>query len=204
MAPTTEPRAVIVGTGRSGSGYISEVLNAAGIRCGHESWWNPVGHEISGLDVDSSWCAVRDLQHRQPRPTVYMQTRDPLKVIASLAENPDFGEYRELRESMLCRLSDDPLLSAIQITYGWTKLCLSLQPACAWRVESLDDPHMMKHILANVIGPRLSARVLNIDAALEVPLDVNDHKTRLTLDWDDIPLSWRGDLQKLSTQLGYS
>ncbi len=36
-----QPSFVIVGTGRSGSGFISKVLRAAGVDCGHEEWWGP-------------------------------------------------------------------------------------------------------------------------------------------------------------------
>ena len=55
---TPTPGAVIVGVGRSGTGYIAALLNAVGIDCGHEEHWTADPERRRPVPVDASWLAV--------------------------------------------------------------------------------------------------------------------------------------------------
>ena len=101
-------RFVVVGTGRSGTGYIASLFNAAGLRCGHEDVYNVqagvrdvwvkthrptplremrarLGEERrrrrARFDGDASWMAVPRLPHF--RGAAFLQVRDPLAVVSS-------------------------------------------------------------------------------------------------------------------------
>lgn len=53
---------VVTGTGRCGTGYVSEVLNRAGVPTGHEQIFTPYGiAQKSYLRAESSWLAVPHL-----------------------------------------------------------------------------------------------------------------------------------------------
>lgn len=79
----SEPRFVIVGTGRSGTGFISQLLSAGGIRTGHEGWWKPTGRPQRRLVGDASWCATFELDDYKGR--IFHQIRDPLATLRSVA-----------------------------------------------------------------------------------------------------------------------
>jgi len=89
-----EPKFVIVGTGRSGSTYISKLLTNAGIPCGGESWWNPrMRRDDRGrwdhrpIVGDSSCCALaQGLDGYEGM--VFHQIRHPLDVIRSYIRSP--------------------------------------------------------------------------------------------------------------------
>ena len=51
---TPTPCAVIVGVGRSGTGYIAALLNAVGIDCGHEEHWTADPERHRPVPVDAS------------------------------------------------------------------------------------------------------------------------------------------------------
>lgn len=89
-----EPKFVIVGTGRSGSTYISRLLTNSGIPCGGESWWNPkMRRDDRGrwdhrpIVGDSSCCALgQGLDGYEGM--VFHQIRHPLDVIRSYTRAP--------------------------------------------------------------------------------------------------------------------
>lgn len=112
-------RFVVTGTGRSGTGYIAQLLRAAGLRCGHEDWftWVPgvrdhqtiprtsLRMRLRGpmsrlreewrrrrqrLDGDASWMAVPSLMRF--KGMVFLQLRHPLAVISSLVSHRFFSD----------------------------------------------------------------------------------------------------------------
>lgn len=81
---------LVTGTGRSGTGYASKVLQSAGIGCGHETVFGPQGLEyaekVAGrVDADSSWLAAPflDLPVLEGVQIIHL-TRHPKHVIESL------------------------------------------------------------------------------------------------------------------------
>lgn len=79
---------VATGTGRCGTGYVSRLLNIAGIYCGHESVFTPRGRlDRDEFDADASWLAV---PYVTPDDHVMLVYRDPSKVIASQLQTPFF------------------------------------------------------------------------------------------------------------------
>ena len=85
---------VITGTGRSGTGYMSKLLTAVGVECGHEQVYTPHGVAKKDVPAESSWCAVPHLQS----PSVVI-IRHPLKVVKSWLElgifltRSEWGEF---------------------------------------------------------------------------------------------------------------
>lgn len=176
--PGTEPKAVIIGSGRSGSGYIAQVLSAAGIPCGHENWWNPHGDRAEGLLVDSSWCAVGHLDGYQG--AVFHQVRHPLSAISSLAAHPDWGPYAEWRGYPT--IEDQAELA--MLTYvDWNQRC-ELLASQSWKVEGLGSSAIWA--VADAVGVGVSAE--DVFAALaSVPRNVNDHGTATRFTWATLP-----------------
>lgn len=90
-------KTLIVGTGRSGTGWCAEVLNRAGIKCGHQAvfkhaqalGWEPV--DWGDWEADSSYEAVPML-HRLTDVRVILVVRHPLDTIRSWLEHGAFGD----------------------------------------------------------------------------------------------------------------
>ncbi|WFE45310.1 hypothetical protein [Verrucosispora sp. WMMD1129] len=95
-------RLVVTGSGRCGTKYLSALLTAAGVPCGHEQVFNADGPPVwpAGLRADSSWMAVPHLPLSCP---VVLLVRHPLAVVRSWVEigffthdagNPTHGPLR--------------------------------------------------------------------------------------------------------------
>lgn len=85
-------RFVITGSGRCGTKYMSKLLSAAGVLCGHEQVYNTIKPPVwpNDLQADSSWMAVPHLP--LPYPVVLM-VRHPLLVVKSWVEIGFFSEH---------------------------------------------------------------------------------------------------------------
>lgn len=183
---------MIVGPGRSGTGYIAKVLNMCGVACGHEEWWNPQRTRRDGLVCDASWCALAlgDLP-----PLVLHQVRHPLAVYTSLLHHPPAGLYRQLRLRLLDDPPEDPRRYALAVTVTYTREALR-RSQWGWRVEALDAP-----LLAQVCAtlgfpvPHMTAAA----ALAAVPRTVNQH-TALPWEIDDS----YDELNALALELGYT
>lgn len=112
-------RLVIASAGRSGSGYISKLLTAAGVRCTHEEVFTPVGVDRARwreVDAESSWLAVPYLAKLPPNVHVVHQVRHPVDVIRSLMgirmfAPPDenvHGAFHDFVASSLPALQEQP------------------------------------------------------------------------------------------------
>lgn len=92
-------RAVVVGSGRCGTGYVRRLLAAGAVRAGHE--------QVYGLaqacdrqppawdrfDVDCSWLAVPFLARDRPRAALLV--RHPLAVVGSMLRLGVFADGRD-------------------------------------------------------------------------------------------------------------
>lgn len=176
----TSPRFVIVGSGRCGTGYISAVLTAAGIACGHEAWWNPQDERTAGLVGDASWCAVPHLAAFDG--TVWHQTRHPLAVIASLAEQPLWGPYAALAARYGHSDSDEPYAREAAL---WVDLNEACEGATRrWQVEEVDVDLVLE--LAARLGIDIDP-VAAKNAVADTPTAVNSHRAGPALDWSALP-----------------
>lgn len=185
MSRPTPPPAVIVGTGRSASGYISELLRVCGINCGHESWWNPDRARTRGLDVDSSWIAAPDvIQDGTYDGVILHQTRHPLDVVSSLLAHPDRGVWLAERQRILGPLPEDRLARAARIAAGWLDICDDDRVAAIWQVEAMTAT--MLTWIASLIG-RTVDHTTAATAMVTVGRRHNDHGTTTRLGWDDLP-----------------
>lgn len=197
------PRYAVASTGRSGSGYIAAVLSAAGLRCGHEQWWNPHEAHNYALMGDSSWMILPELERYVG--LVLHQVRNPLHVVASFAASPEHEPYRGLRHECLGRLrwAGDPLREAMQIVLEWNSLIEERVPAAGrWRVEDV-NPELVQWVgecLGVLVGYD-SAEA----ACASVEATHNEHNGGvLVLSWDELPQSHLTDsLYAMARRYGY-
>lgn len=183
-----EPRFVIVGTGRSGSGFIADALTRAGIRCGHENWWGPRQDRTVAWDGDSSWCATFELDGYGGH--VFHQVRDPLKVVRSAAElevaahrrDNDWYAYR----TTLMEFTGDPVIDALLMVARWVREADRVSH-WTWRLEDVDADLLVE------IGDRVGLPVPHEAAAeaLTQPVKRNakadERDVRHDVGWDDLP-----------------
>ena len=200
FAPKTEPRFVILGSGRSGSGYISRVLSAAGIPCGHESWWNPHGRRQRGLLGDSSWCALAQVDRSTYSGQVFHQIRHPLDVISSYVHRHTFtGPFAQLKLPLLAEdPSGDPLRYACRVWLDLNRRSAELTTT-HWRVEDIDIQ------LVQQIGAAVGTAPVNVESAIQsVPTSYNSHDTSRRLGWQDLPRDLFDEIEAMAQQYGYA
>lgn len=197
----TEPRAVIVGTGRSGSGYIAQVLTAAGVPCGHEGWWNPFdGHRAADLLADSSWCALA-IGLDDFDGEVFHQLRHPLDVVSSMAKTPTDGPYRDLQTRLMPWVPIDPVEYGMLAWFFYVEAA-QRRAVLSWRLEDVDVE--LVQTIAGRLGVEVSEAVAA--AALDlVPRDYNRHGDGPRYDWVDLPAGGlRDQLMAWAKQWGWT
>lgn len=195
----TEPRLVVIGTGRHGSRYIAELLTACGIPCSHEAYWNPFDTEDGALLGDSSWCAGGFLAGYEG--AIFHQVRDPLAVVNSLVKSPDMGPSAELRRRVLGNpFGYDPLEQAIDTVIAWRKLCDAQPLAGRWRVEDVDEG------VVRLVGSAVGIEPTNVAEALAtIPKDTNHHGfAAWERTWDTLPRDGMTQaLRRIAAREGY-
>ena len=178
------PEFVVVGTGRSGTGYISQLLTRLGIKTGHEQWWNPPGDRSPNLIGEASWLAVPHLADYPGR--IGLQLRDPLRVMRSLLNGDLFNlsrtnVYYRYKAAYL-DFCGDPILDAAHFIVEWTRLA-SEHADGVWRLEDL-DPDLVSDLTVWAGHP---VDKLRVAAAMRtMSPDWNRHN-RIELEWEDLP-----------------
>jgi hypothetical protein len=77
-------KVIVTGCGRSGTNYMAEILDAAGLRCGHERVFTVLGPQPAReLDAESSWYAAPYLDLQDESTKVLHIVRDPSRVVHS-------------------------------------------------------------------------------------------------------------------------
>ena len=83
-SPERALRLIVTGCGRSGTTSLSHVLNAAGLRCGHEHVFHASGpRQARGYDADSSWHAAPFLDTQPEDVRIIHLVRNPVRVVES-------------------------------------------------------------------------------------------------------------------------
>lgn len=194
-------RFVITGTGRCGTGYVSQVLRHCQVPCGHEVIYGPDGpRDWQNVRGDSSWMAA---PHVKGFPgTVIRLLRNPLQVANSLLgigffdPKTDHGKYREYARRWCPQAfeTSDMRAAATRFIVGWDRMIRPYADLTC-KVEELDAEHV--HRLLHTVGGSPSLPFVAKHMA-EVPTDVN-HRRRAEYGWGDMP----AELSEHATETGY-
>jgi hypothetical protein len=162
------PGFAVVGTGRSGTGYVAALLGAGGVTCGHEGWWRPegTGERTPGLAGDASWLAVPDIESGVWSGPVAHVVRHPVATVRSLVGTrlfePSEGVSEAYRQFALrhCPQVGDlpPLEAAVEWWVAWNERCAAVA-AVKLRVEDLRTPWAVAELGA-ALGLRLDVRAV--------------------------------------------
>lgn len=124
---------LIVGTGRSGTGYVAQLLTLAGLPCTHEGVYHP--DSVLGLepiiwqgDAEASWLAVPALPLRDT--TTVLVLRHPLAVVRSrvalgrFADAKPQDDYEEVVHRATPEVFDQPTPAARALDHwiAWNQL----------------------------------------------------------------------------------
>ena len=176
------PRYAIVGPPRSGTGYASALLTAAGLDCGHEEFWrldDPIREPLG----DASWLALPDLEADRDGVTVFALLRDPRDVVASIA----YGELwtpaaRNYRRFAIENLGVLPRGSSLPDRIEW-----STWFAADWLLRTVEIADLVLDV--DVLHPDQVADPLGLDPTPVVqfpPTDTNTRGDHPALSWDDL------------------
>ena len=209
------PRFVITGCGRSGTGYVSTLLNRIGIPCGHEALFRPsklLGQaqldwpvEIPG---DASWLAAPFVEALPPGTVVLHQVREPAAVVRSFLRIRFFDEpspYRDFAEQLCPALAQGTALErCCRYWLEWNRFAARAATAAGivyrrYRLEDLDLDLVLE--LCQRIGQPVSQEVA-ASALHALPRDVNtrgskerDHE----VDAEALP----AEVRTLAAEYGY-
>lgn len=167
------PRTVVIGTGRSGTGYIAHLLLASGVsNVAHEGWFNPIlwGAGIDriqrpGLDVDVSWLALPFIEIGAWSGPVLHVTRHPIDCIRSLEwtqhiTHPDspFSVFARKNAPWVNDISD-PLEIAAAFYVEWNLRCAAVADATI-RVEDVPaSAELITQTLGVPVNPKAGRQV---------------------------------------------
>ncbi|MBI1330645.1 MAG: hypothetical protein GC166_12180 [Alphaproteobacteria bacterium] len=148
------PKFIVAGTGRTGSALIAELLQSAGIACGHESVFTPWGvcyqRELIG---DSSWLAVPYLNEFSGH--ILHLVRSPEKVAQSFLDIGFFDPDTDTAYSRFARrfvpITGNPVDDAFRWYFEWN----SRIEAVAHARFDLDDVQSLISHTASLLGVKL-------------------------------------------------
>lgn len=143
------PSAVIIGTGRSGTGYMSRLVTEATghATCGHEGWFAELGDRTPGLDVDSSWLALPAIEAGTWAGPIVHVVRHPVACVASLLRTEFFAGLADTPYPAFalahCTAAADalavsPLAAAVEFWANWNARCAGAAHLTV-RLEDVSD-----------------------------------------------------------------
>lgn len=181
------PDFVIASTGRSGSGYVSRVLQAYGINVGHEDYFCfPWRTPQQGLDGDSSWLSVDKLETFDG--VVFHQVRHPLKVLSSLTysyPNRVRKRYIKHRYAMMPYRTDNLIRDFSAMIIDMNRRIT--EHACAvWSLENFDE--VTVRVICEQMGYEYDEEKA-LEAISDISSTYNHHNRGVQLAWEDIPES---------------
>jgi glycosyltransferase involved in cell wall biosynthesis len=214
-APTArqpQRRVVVTGCGRSGTGYVSQVLTALGHPCGHEAVFNPHTDgewSFGALQGDSSWMAVPYLSQLPQGTLLLHQVRHPLAVIRScigirmLSEPSPYREFLE-RHCPEVFAYDAELERAMAYWVYWNRRVEESAGELRYARGHLErlDTRFFANIsallggtaAADTVGARITA----------VPTHYNARMRGSGVSWDTLPAgALRDELLAVAARYGY-
>lgn len=149
----------IVGTGASGTKYISKILNRIGIA---------VGHERRRKDGLVSWELVilsefeRCKSKWSDEPIVLHQVRDPLKTINSLRVTHGKDSWEDIYATLNSITADMPLLyCCMHYWYDWNR---KAEQMAKWTYRIEDLPSIWELFCDEIGRPDLSEKGISVIA----------------------------------------
>lgn len=170
--PSQVRELLIVGHPRFGSGYISNVLKAAGVDVGHE--------RVRGCGTASWMFAVDDLAypygdgnayHKFHFRNTYLFIRDPIRALPScIVENTIKKSYSFRKKHIhaffgvdLDKFTNNADRAAASIIY-WYKMCELKRPSLYVRID--DKSHVRKFLIdIGISGNSLLSKAINTPAS---------------------------------------
>lgn len=189
---------LIVGTPRSGTGYMAEAFTNLGYHVGHEffgaygisSWVNAASSDDVPFGVSAAGLRFDHVIH---------VVRDPLKTLASMCftELVQRKTVNFIRRFVMLPHEANPIAETVSAWLGWNKLIEARKPAARLRVETAWSD--LPELLAAWNWP------VNIDAT-EPPRDYNS-RPHSSLTWTEVesavcPGLFR-EAQDYAVSLGY-
>lgn len=176
------PRYAILGPPRSGTGYASTLLTAAGLDCGHEAFWR-LGPPLRTPTGDSSWLALPALELARDGIVVFALLRDPRDVVASIA----FGELWTHPARRYLRFAIHHAAAAPAGTSAENRIGWSTRFATRWLERTLAIADVVLDL--DVLHPDQIAGPVGLDPAPVAqypPTDTNTRGDHPSLTWDDL------------------
>lgn len=194
---TAEKLLLVVGHPRSGTGFMSRLLQAFGLSIGHErmqehgiSSWMQAGRATAGV---WNWSRFGDVLH---------VVREPLSVISSMAFTvlPKPSVIERMGREIAIPREAGPVEQACHTYLGWNKLIDSRQPRMRVRVE--EAPAIIRQFL------RERRLLLTPDVAVKLPpanYNTRPHRTLSAAELRcNIPEKLWVELIDYSRDLGYA
>ena len=155
------PRLILIGPGRSGTGYISTVLQLAGRKVGHEAVFNPatpIGKpDWKDWEGDASWIAVPHLPLDDT--LVCYQRRSKFSTVESLVasglfhdDRPAIKNYRRVIEEAEPAVFEHktPSARAVDFYLRWTARCRR-EAAHTWSLGGLLGSELERERVAGIL-----------------------------------------------------
>lgn len=155
MTTIVPPRAAVIGSGRSGTGFMAAVLKSAGLDAAHEGYWHAHGGpHASQLDVDVSWLALPAIEFgNNPEPwtgrTLHV-VRHPVDTVRSLLgtglfnidmdSNPYAVHAWMHARSAGMLVGHHPLHAAVEFWCEWNARCAAVADATVRLEDAGNDP----------------------------------------------------------------
>ena len=210
-------RFLVVGTGRCGTTWLSEVLTAAGVPTGHEDVFTAVGirdmwcwlgedGKVHSLAGDVSLYAVPFLREWDG-PVLHM-VRHPLDCIGSLAgwRLPSFpntqGEGGQLVNAHLPWTCSDQITASARYWHDWNVMAERGADYLRFRVEDA-TPTFLADLMRRY-GHDVDVEALELAVAARSAADYRiDSLAPIKLGWPDIPETERRRVRLLAERYGY-
>lgn len=200
------PPVVVTGPGRSGTMWLSEVLRRCNVAAGHEEWFNPFGSRAPDKQVEVSWLALPVVEQKGWPSRVFLQVRDPLRVLSSLwneeqPRSPEESPYTAwMAEHTNGWTGEDWQADTVRFLVDWLGRGLAVAEKW-WRVEDLDAETVVEVAAAAGVAVTLDTAKV---ALSQVPPTVNKHKPGPAVTWDDVPdIPEKQQLAELAELFGY-
>lgn len=209
-------RFVVTGSGRCGTHYMSQLLTAAGVPCGHEHVFKPNRREQGGVattwpdgvQADSSWMAACVLPLVQI--PVVLLVRHPLLVVSSFVQigffshdlkNPTHGPLRHFAPEVY-----DFELPADRALAMWLKLTTEAlaRAELVVRLDRVDGGQLGRLLQWAGADPEpASTAFRRVQRSNLHEVSKRRFRIRHELSWDVHDKGLAGDAMRLAWALGY-